>query len=432
MDGFPSLMQNSTFNPSTNWIPAFGLVAKVEINYETGASRVGYDMGSLNGPKFYAVVKKRHNNLYYRRLTMDKYIGFDIDSNKTIACVVQEGKKDRYTTIRTDIEHMKRFLREQQTPGEKLHLTFEISGESGYRYDALADCANEITVSNPTKMTWIYRTAKKNDRIDARKQAVLLSIGEIPKVHMPSKEVRQWRGTIQHRRKIVMTMTQVKNRIRALLKANGLTKAAQRGSWWKIANRVWMRGLASACEVTAFELWRMSLADLLDELELLENQLKRITKYLDGYLESQPGGKLLMSIPGVGPRTAEAVLAYTDDISRFSRGKQYCAYFGLTPRLDESGSAKRLGHISKQGPSVVRWLVVESAWRAIKKSPALREFHQRVSSGQKARKKIATVAVARKLLSIMRAMQNSGELFNEELVCRECGIGKVIKVKKLV
>jgi len=59
-------------------------------------------MGSLNGPKFYVVVKKRHNNFYYRRLTMEKYIGFDIDSKKTIACVVQKDKKDRFTTIKTD------------------------------------------------------------------------------------------------------------------------------------------------------------------------------------------------------------------------------------------------------------------------------------------------------------------------------------------
>jgi len=98
----------------------------------------------------------------------------------------------------------------------------------------------------------------------------------------------------------------------------------------------------------------------------------------------------------------------------------------LTPRLDESGSVRRLGHISKQGPSVVRWLVVEAAWRAIKKSPVLRQFHERVMSSQKGRKKIATVAVARKLLSIIRSMQMTGELFNEELVCRECGFDRLV------
>ena len=104
---------------------------------------------------------------------MDKYIGFDIDSKKTVACVVQKGQKDKYTTLKTDIELMKKYLQEQQNSGEKLHLTFEVSGEAGHRYDALAGFAEDITVSNPTKMTWIYRTSKKNDRIDARKQAIL-------------------------------------------------------------------------------------------------------------------------------------------------------------------------------------------------------------------------------------------------------------------
>ena len=88
-------------------------------------------------------------------------------------------------------------------------------------------------------------------------------------------------------------------------------------------------------------------------------------------------------------------MGYTDEVERFARGKQYCSYFGMTPKLDESGSFRRLGHISKQGPSVVRWLIVESAWRAIKKSPSLLAFYERVRHGQDKRKKIAIVAVAR-------------------------------------
>jgi len=156
--------------------------------------------------------------------------------------------------------------------------------------------------------------------------------------------------------------------------------------------------------------------NLLEELDLLRTQLKRVTQYLDGYLAKQPGGKLLMSIPGVGPRTSEAVLAYTDDVSRFDNYKQYCSYFGLTPKLDESGSCRRLGHISKQGPSVVRWLICESSWIVIRKSKGMKSFYERVMCGQAGRKKIAIVAVARKMLSIMRAMLINGEMFNEELV----------------
>ena len=131
---------------------------------------------------------------------MDKYIGFDIDTVKTAVCVIQNGKKEKFYTLSSEIEAMIQFLKKQQHPDTHLHLTFEISGQAGYLYDTLINYVDSITISNPSKMTWIYRTAKKNDRIDARKQALLLSIGEIPKVYMPDKRIRQWRSMILHRR----------------------------------------------------------------------------------------------------------------------------------------------------------------------------------------------------------------------------------------
>jgi len=346
---------------------------------------------------------------------MDKYIGFDIDCKKTVVCVVQNGKKDFFDTIGSDIQSMRRFLAQQKHDSCKTHLVYEISGQAGFIYDSLIDSADTITVANTFKMTWIYRTTKKNDRIDARKMAVLLSIGEVPAVYMPSKEVRQWRETILHRKKIISKLVQVKNRIRATLKSQGYSKPLEKGSWWKKSNRLWMRDVCQQ-NIGVCDLWHMHVCNLLDEFELLQSQLKRVTVYLDGYLAKNPGGKLLMSIPGVGPRTAEAVLAYTDDVTRFGNYKQYCSYFGLTPKLDESGLCRRLGHISKRGPSVVRWVICESSWVAIRKSKGLNAFYERVRCGQDGRKKIAIVAVARKLLSIMRAMLLTGELFNEELV----------------
>lgn len=349
-----------------------------------------------------------------------KYIGFDIDSKKTVACVVQQGQKDRYSTLVTDVHEMQQYLQQQRQDAGELHLTFEISGEAGYRYDALRSYVDTLTVSNPHKMTRIYRTSQKNDRIDARKQAVLLSIGEVPPVHIPRRQVRQWRVTIQQRRGIVNRIVSVKNRIRALLRANGLAQPRHKGSLWKTDNIQWMRQQAQDwTETSGEELWRVHLTDLLEELTLLGGQLKGVTCYLDRTLDAHPGGTLLKSIPGVGPRTAEAILAYTDDVQRFKRSKQYAAYFGLTPKLDESGQMRRLGHISKEGPSVVRWLLVESVWRAIRKSPALKAFYEQIVGGQNQRKKVAVVATARKLLTIIRAMLTTGELFNEELVSPE-------------
>ena len=346
---------------------------------------------------------------------MDKYIGFDIDDKKTVACIVQNGKKDVYQTMQTDVGVMRYWLKKQRKINENIHLTFEVSGQAGWLYDELIDSVDTLTVSNPSKMTWIFRTAKKTDRIDARKQAVLLQIGEIPRVHMPGMDIRQWRLQIQHRRKLVSSCTQTKNRIRMLLKNHGYRQPKHGGSWWKKTNRKWMRKLSENIDAE----WAETLSDFLDQLTLYEGQIKHRTEKLDKSLSCHAGGYLLQTIPGVGPRTAEAVLAYTDEIERFCRGKEYCSYFGMTPKLDESGLTRRLGHISKQGPSVVRWLIVEGAWRAIKKSPSLSAFYERVRHGQNKRKKIAIVATARKMLSIMRAMQITGEGFNEKLVLEQ-------------
>ena len=353
---------------------------------------------------------------------MDKYIGFDIDSKKVSVCVVESGKQDYYATIGPDIGSMRKFLLSQKKEGCRLHLAYEVSGYSGYIHDQLCECVDRIAVANPIKTTWMYRTAKKTDRIDARKLAVLLSIGELPTVHVPNKEVRGWRQTILHRRNIVKDVCQVKNRIRAVMKSAGYFKAGNKGGWWKRVNILWMRQMS-----TGTELWRMQLGQLMDEYEFHNKQLEKVTRYLDGYLKSKPGGALLMSIGGIGPRTAEAVLAYTDGVERFGCSRQYSSYFGVVPKLDESGSSRRVGHITKHGPSVVRWLLCEAAWKSIRKSAALKCFYERVMNGDIKRKKIAIVAVCRKLLAIMRAMLTTGELFNERLVSRECGIGEIRK-----
>jgi transposase len=359
---------------------------------------------------------------------MDKYIGFDISSKDVSVCIIQKNERERYATIGPDAGSMRKFLINEKKDGSIVNVTFEISGQAGFLYDSLIDCVDSIKVANPDKMTWIYRTTKKNDRMDARKMAVLLSIGEIPAVYMPTKEVRQWRMVICHRKKLLSTYVTAKNRIRAIFKSQGIGKAANQGKWWNRHNRLWMRQV-SVGDFDVNNLWKLQLGNLLDELETAEKNIALVTEYLDGYLEKQAGGKLLMSIPGVGPRTAEAVLAYTDDVERFAGGKEYCGYFGVTPKLDESGDSRRLGHISKKGPSVVRWVLCESSWKVIRYSPAMRAFYDRVRGRKKDYKKIAIVAVARKLLSIMRAMLLTGTMFDEKYVS-SLEYGRIEKLRK--
>ena len=82
---------------------------------------------------------------------MDKYIGFDVDSKKTVACVIQKGERDRYTTFKTDIGQMKNFLQRQRRPGDKLNLTFEVSGQSDYLFDSLLNWSRALPLVTPRK-----------------------------------------------------------------------------------------------------------------------------------------------------------------------------------------------------------------------------------------------------------------------------------------
>src|SRR5207248_10169370 len=103
----------------------------------------------------------------------------------------------------------------------------------------------------------------------------------------------------------------------------------------------------------------------------------RIEQELNRPPRKTPAVARLRTIPGVGARTAEAVVAFIDDPHRFPNAKAVGRYFGLTPSQDQSGARNRLGHITREGAPVVRQLVAEAAWQAIRRSPTVRTFFER-------------------------------------------------------
>ena len=152
---------------------------------------------------------------------------------------------------------------------------------------------------------------------------------------------------------------------------------------------------------------------MLDELDTLAPKIRRVEKELNRRARADGGVRLLMTIPGVGLRTAEAVRAYIDRPGRFRHNRTIGAYFGLVPCQDESAGKNRLGHITKQGSGTVRKLLVEATWIAVRHSPTLRAFCERIQRGDPGRKKIAVVATAHHLARVMLAMLNTGEIWRE-------------------
>jgi transposase len=262
-----------------------------------------------------------------------------------------------------------------------------------------------VSVAHPGQLRLIFRSKKKNDRVDGDKLAKLLYLDEVPAVHVPGVDVRAWRGLIEYRRRLLQSRTGVKNQVRALLRGLGID-AGGRGLWTK-------RGLK---ELQARELQdgdRLRLEIMLEELSGLTAKVKRVQKQLATIAAGQPGVRLLMTIPGVGVRTAEAFAAYVDDVSRFARVGQIGSYFGLVPCQDASADRNRFGHITRDGPSCVRALACEAAWQGVRRSPTVKAFFERVMRGDLQRKKIALVATAHYLIRVMGAMLRSGEEWRE-------------------
>ena len=154
---------------------------------------------------------------------------------------------------------------------------------------------------------------------------------------------------------------------------------------------------------------------LLEEIEALTRQVRRIEQQLNHQAQHSSAVARLRSIPGVGVRTAEAVAAFVDDPHRFPHAKAVGQYFGLVPCPDQSGDRNRLGHITREGPPVVRQLVAEATWQALRRSPTVRAYFERVQRSDPQRKKIAVVATAHSLVRVMWALLKRGTVWEENL-----------------
>jgi transposase len=201
----------------------------------------------------------------------------------------------------------------------------------------------------------------------------------------------------------VAKRTRVKNALRAVLRGHGVDPPPGKKLWTR-------RGVGWLSKVELPTPQAALQRDVgVEELEHLDTQIKRVEKELNGLARAHLGVQVLRTIPGVGPRTAEAVVAYIDRPERFTRNKRVGSYFGLVPAQDQTGNRDRLGHITREGPATVRKLLTEAAWQGIRRSPQIRAYFERVQGGDRQRNKIALIATAHYLVRVMHAMLRKGE-----------------------
>ncbi len=168
---------------------------------------------------------------------------------------------------------------------------------------------------------------------------------------------------------------------------------------WTLARREQLaRQSRPFAECPLDELWRGELELELAEFERLREQLDMVDKKLKSLGAADERVRLLQTIPGIGRKTAEVVMAYLDDPHRFKNARQVSSYSGLVPRRHQSGMMDRQGRIHKRGPRLLRCALVEASWVMLRLNPWARALYDRLCAGEKTRRKKAIVAVARKLL----------------------------------
>jgi transposase len=331
------------------------------------------------------------------------YVGLDVHQKRSSICILDDNGK----TVKQELVKgpWPQLIDRLRGIGQPMSVCYEASCGYGHLYDRIAPLASHVAVAHPGQLRLIFKSKKKHDRVDASKLAKLLYLDEVPRVHVPNVDVRSWRKLIEFRQKLLGKRVAAKNQIRAVLRGNGV--AAPRGLWTKKA-LAWLATL----ELPSGEKLAMEMA--LEEISELTAKIQRVEQELATIAATHPGVTLLMTIRGVGIRTAEAFCAYVDDIKRFARNRQVGSYFGLVPCLDSSAGKDRFGHITREGPATVRKLLCEAAWSCVRFNPALRSFFQQVMGEDKDRKKIALVATAHRLCRIMAAMLRTGEVWREQ------------------
>jgi transposase len=230
---------------------------------------------------------------------------------------------------------------------------------------------------------------------------------------MPSPQQRQRRRLIHHRRALVQRRTQIKNSIRSIFSQQGLPLARGTKQWTKLGIAQLKVHAKPIGGCTIDDLWRGRLHVELKLLATLDQQLKKVDARLDALGEADERVKRLTAVPGVGPRLAETVVVHLDDPHRFASARDVSSYAGLVPKQIESGTMKRVGRITRRGPSLLRGMLIEVAWMVYRHNAWAKRFVERVSRGMKSRKKIAIVALARKLLVMLWAMLRDGTTWRD-------------------
>jgi transposase len=314
-------------------------------------------------------------------------IGVDYHpSFQTIAFLMEETGECGEQELNHSEGQAEKFYRDLQQRGIRVRVGMEATGYSRWFERLLAELGIKLWIGDPAEIKAKRVKKQKNDRNDARLLLRLMLENNFPQIWVPSPENRDLRQLLWHRHRLVQMRSRIMNQLQAL--------AMNEGYRWK--KKLFSEQGRAQLEKLALAPWasrrRQELLELLDRMN---PTIKELTAAVEQEANKRADALRLMTHPGVGPLTALAYVLIIGTPERFHCGKQIGTYVGMIPSEDSSAGKQRLGHISKQGNSLLRFLLVEAAQAAARSNPEWRRRY--IHLAMRRHKSIAKVAMGRKL-----------------------------------
>jgi transposase len=265
-------------------------------------------------------------------------------------------------------------------------IGMEATGYARWLERMLQQQGHELWIGDAAQIRAAVVRKQKTDSRDALHILDLLSSGRFPKIYVSSLEDRDTWQLLRHRHKLVRWRTSLRNQLHALAMGEGLCRK----------QKLWTQAGRRELQALSLGSWGCRRRDdLLRMMDQLGPVIEELDAAVQQQAQSRPEAVLLMRQHGVGAVTALAFTLMVGPVQRFGRSRELVSYVGLNPREASSGGRQRLGSISKQGNTLVRWLLVEAAQTASRQDVELRRHYQRLA--MRRGRAVAKVAIARKL-----------------------------------
>jgi len=294
-------------------------------------------------------------------------------------------------------EEAEKLYRELAAQGKKVRVGMEASGHARWFERLLSELKCELWIGDAAEIRTKRVRKQKTDRQDAQLILKLMLEDRFPQIWVPSWENRDLRQLLWHRHRMVQARTRIMNQLQAVALNEGL----------RYKKRLWREAGREQLEAFRLAPWASQRRrDLLELLDRLNPTIAKLTQAIEQEVENCPEAQRLRTHPGVGALTALTLVLIIGRADRFQCGKQIACYLGLVPEEESSGERRRLGPITKQGNSLLRFLLVEAAQVTVRSDQEWRNkyYHLMMRRGRK----IAKVAMARRLAVRMYWMMRKG------------------------